>query len=356
MHVYTTGAPRYGAPSSPRDCHPTQLRRGSDRPIGPIQTNGDSVFIPDPARLWSISDASCPSKRAADGRNRTMMDCLPSISNACPPFTKQHPDQQQNNVPRPDLASTSDAHLQSIQQSPPPVITHGNATQSVQPLSNPTSTKPRSDDQQLLTNPVARPIIQHRPSLNGKPKSAPTLSSNPFDHGSVGQATKKICHSTLEKSTVRKPIRSQIQKPSKGIISISESNLDHPTAAKKITSKQHHDLRPAATNPDHTGQSSAARPPAKWAMAARRQQRETHHAQISMDSEVASDHQHHRPGPHHHSVPKSASKVQNMDTVGHHSDHQFSSERKTESASIQTEIRQMRQRTHSIGHSSSKII
>ncbi|KAL6000456.1 hypothetical protein ACLOJK_024152, partial [Asimina triloba] len=56
------------------------------------------------------------------------------------------------------------------------------------------------------------------------------------------------------------------------------------------------------------------------------------------------------------SVPKSASKVQNMDTVGHHSDHQFSSGRKTESASIQTEIRQMRQRTHSIGHSSSKII
>ncbi|KAL6000197.1 hypothetical protein ACLOJK_034875 [Asimina triloba] len=56
------------------------------------------------------------------------------------------------------------------------------------------------------------------------------------------------------------------------------------------------------------------------------------------------------------SVPKSASKVQNMDTVGHHSDHQFSSRRKTESASIQTEIRQMRQRTHSIGHSSSKII
>ncbi|KAL5978052.1 hypothetical protein ACLOJK_037075 [Asimina triloba] len=49
--------------------------------------------------------------------------------------------------------------------------------------------------------------------------------------------------------------------------------------------------------------------------------------------------------------------------VGHHSDHQFSSGRKTksasiqtESASIQTEIRQMRQRTHPNGHSSSKII
>ncbi|KAL5989014.1 hypothetical protein ACLOJK_027116, partial [Asimina triloba] len=56
------------------------------------------------------------------------------------------------------------------------------------------------------------------------------------------------------------------------------------------------------------------------------------------------------------SVPKSASKVQNMDAVGHHSDHQFGSGRKTESTSIQTEIRQMRQRTHSIGHSSSKII
>ncbi|KAL5985189.1 hypothetical protein ACLOJK_036427 [Asimina triloba] len=42
--------------------------------------------------------------------------------------------------------------------------------------------------------------------------------------------------------------------------------------------------------------------------------------------------------------------------VGHHSDHQFSSGRKTESASIQTEIRQMRHQIQPNGHSSSKII
>ncbi|KAL6000184.1 hypothetical protein ACLOJK_034862 [Asimina triloba] len=70
------------------------------------------------------------------------------------------------------------------------------------------------------------------------------------------------------------------------------------------------------------------------------------------------------------SIPFAPSKIQHLPpdpadgeynshartAVGHHSDHQFSSVRKTESASIQTEIRQMWQRTHPNGHSSSKII
>ncbi|KAL6000318.1 hypothetical protein ACLOJK_024013 [Asimina triloba] len=157
MHVYTTGAPRYGAPSSPRDCRLTQLRRGSDRPIGPIQTNGDSVFIPDPARLWSISNASCPSKRAADGRNRTMMDCLPSISNACPPFTKQHPDQQQNSVPRPDLASSN--HRRAKQhpsaQIQRPMPTFSRSSNLLRP-SSPMTTQPNPSSPfrtQLQQNP-----------------------------------------------------------------------------------------------------------------------------------------------------------------------------------------------------------
>ncbi|KAL6000183.1 hypothetical protein ACLOJK_034861 [Asimina triloba] len=70
------------------------------------------------------------------------------------------------------------------------------------------------------------------------------------------------------------------------------------------------------------------------------------------------------------SIPFAPSKIQHLPpdpadgeynnhartAVGHHSDHQFSNGWKTESASIQTEIRQMRQRTHPNGHSSSKII
>ncbi|KAL6003784.1 hypothetical protein ACLOJK_004330 [Asimina triloba] len=62
------------------------------------------------------------------------------------------------------------------------------------------------------------------------------------------------------------------------------SDAWQPEKKPKISS--HFTIRPRATNPDHIGQSSVACPPAKWVMAARRQERETHHAQISMDSEV----------------------------------------------------------------------
>ncbi|KAL5994246.1 hypothetical protein ACLOJK_035118 [Asimina triloba] len=52
----TIGVPKSGAPSSPRGCHPTQLRQGFNRPIGPIQTNSGSVFILDPRPLASTTD------------------------------------------------------------------------------------------------------------------------------------------------------------------------------------------------------------------------------------------------------------------------------------------------------------
>ncbi|KAL5988906.1 hypothetical protein ACLOJK_027008 [Asimina triloba] len=46
LETYTTGAPRYGAPSSPIGRRPAQLRRGSDRSIGPMQKHGDDELAP----------------------------------------------------------------------------------------------------------------------------------------------------------------------------------------------------------------------------------------------------------------------------------------------------------------------
>ncbi|KAL5986419.1 hypothetical protein ACLOJK_014752 [Asimina triloba] len=66
MHVYTTGAPSYSAPSSPTCCCPSQLRRDSDRPIRPIQANGGSVLIPDLVGVdeWA-SDQTASDRSAA---------------------------------------------------------------------------------------------------------------------------------------------------------------------------------------------------------------------------------------------------------------------------------------------------
>ncbi|KAL5979414.1 hypothetical protein ACLOJK_019313 [Asimina triloba] len=226
MHVYgyryTTGAPRYGAPSSLRDRYPTQLRRGSDRPIGPIQMNGDSVFIPDPARLWSISNASCPSKRAADRRNRTMTDCLPSISNACPPFTKQHPDQQQNSVPRPDLASSNHrrAKQHPFAQIQRPMPTFNRSSNLLRP-SSPMATPFRTQHQQ---NPDLM-INSCSPTQPRDPARYTLL--NPFEHGRQMRLQAHTNRtSTAIKSCHSKPICPFIAEPLRGRSAMDRRAID----------------------------------------------------------------------------------------------------------------------------------
>ncbi|KAL6002385.1 hypothetical protein ACLOJK_034317 [Asimina triloba] len=51
-------------------CRPAPLRRGSDRPIGPIQTNGGSVFISDLARS-DVRLILSSSLTAAFGRQKS---------------------------------------------------------------------------------------------------------------------------------------------------------------------------------------------------------------------------------------------------------------------------------------------
>ncbi|KAL5980734.1 hypothetical protein ACLOJK_028644 [Asimina triloba] len=69
MHVYTTGAPRYGAPSFLTYCRPAQLQQGSDQPIGPTQMNDNALIyhVTHPPRR----SATCHG-RSKQGSGRTM--------------------------------------------------------------------------------------------------------------------------------------------------------------------------------------------------------------------------------------------------------------------------------------------
>ncbi|KAL5986528.1 hypothetical protein ACLOJK_014861, partial [Asimina triloba] len=132
----------------------------------------DSVFIPDPAKSRSISNASCPSKRMADGRNRIMMDCLPSISNACPPFTKQNHDPAASHDPTPKHHQIGMAHIQSQ------ITITGQATSSVtsvKPLrQRPNSGPPESADAMQQSNGTQADAQIVQAMAHAKPKSAST--------------------------------------------------------------------------------------------------------------------------------------------------------------------------------------
>ncbi|KAL5978105.1 hypothetical protein ACLOJK_029222 [Asimina triloba] len=86
----------------------------------------------------------------ADGRNRTMMDYLPSISNACPPFTKQNRSPAASHGLTPKHHQIGVAHIQSQT-----TIT-GQATSSVtgvKPLGQrPNSGPPESADAMQQSN------------------------------------------------------------------------------------------------------------------------------------------------------------------------------------------------------------
>ncbi|KAL5994180.1 hypothetical protein ACLOJK_035052, partial [Asimina triloba] len=134
--------------------------------------NGDSVFIPDPARSRSINNASCPSKRMADGRNRTMMDCLPSISNAYPPFTKQNCGPVASHDPTPKHHQIDVAHIKSQ------ITITGQATSSVtgvKPLGQrPNSGPPKSADAMQQSNGAQADAQIVQAVAHAKPKSAST--------------------------------------------------------------------------------------------------------------------------------------------------------------------------------------
>ncbi|KAL5978947.1 hypothetical protein ACLOJK_018842, partial [Asimina triloba] len=67
---YTAGVPIPVLHLPQIGCHPAPLRRGSDRPIGPIQTNGGSIFISDPARS-EVRLLLSPSLTATHGRQKS---------------------------------------------------------------------------------------------------------------------------------------------------------------------------------------------------------------------------------------------------------------------------------------------
>ncbi|KAL6002388.1 hypothetical protein ACLOJK_034321, partial [Asimina triloba] len=86
--------------------------------------------------------------------------------------------------------------------------------------------------QQIPSSPKQHHDLRPAAASQAHPSNGYLITKNPATRSIMTAWAKqpKICHSTLEKSTVRKPIRSQIQKPSKAAPKIPQT-----TRMTKIT-------------------------------------------------------------------------------------------------------------------------
>ncbi|KAL5994234.1 hypothetical protein ACLOJK_035106, partial [Asimina triloba] len=125
-------------------------------------------------------------------------------------------------------------------------------------------------------------------NFNLDPESVGHPAASTFRSSNAGTIRSSMDdHHKKTPSSHRDPSRSRSPCPPAAVQAATKNPTSNPwQPEKKPKISSHFMIRPRATNLDHTGQSSVAHPLAKWVMAARRQERETHHAQISMDSEV----------------------------------------------------------------------
>ncbi|KAL5979826.1 hypothetical protein ACLOJK_038937 [Asimina triloba] len=144
--------------------------------------------------------------------------------------------------------------------------------------------------QRPISSAVRRRLSSAADGSRRPPKSRrpPTSSMRPsclHQHPATHDPAAPIADPASASGSHRDPSRSRSPCPPAAVQAATKNPTSDPwQPEKKPKISSHFTICPRATNPDHTGQSSVARPPAKWGMAARPQQR--HRAQISMDSEV----------------------------------------------------------------------
>ncbi|KAL5981098.1 hypothetical protein ACLOJK_029018, partial [Asimina triloba] len=97
-YQYTAGVQKFGAPSSPKNCRPTQRRRVSDRPIQSGQKDSSNISVLDPSSV--LPSSSNPITAATSNLSD------PSFLNQAKiwPVPK-------SSKPRPNAQASSSSHL-----------------------------------------------------------------------------------------------------------------------------------------------------------------------------------------------------------------------------------------------------
>ncbi|KAL6002603.1 hypothetical protein ACLOJK_022822 [Asimina triloba] len=184
-------------------CRPAPLRRGSDRPIGPIQTNGGSVFISDPARS-DVRLILSSSLTAAHGKQKSSK-LIPIGYGVGQPRREQHIAFISRSMAKPNMPGSMSvsvfipsqpirpARYPQVRRAAISVINGSNASR-LQRINSSTRSQTSKADAQIVQATISVTIMdgsvghseQSTNDLEQQDRDVAHLRSNPFRSAFVG--------------------------------------------------------------------------------------------------------------------------------------------------------------------------